>query len=258
MINKVKVDSDGNHIKDKSRLVAKGYCEKVGTDFFSSFSPTVSMVTIRLMFAIACSLNIPLYSADIPNAFIRAGIDSHIKIRLPPGVKLVHGDIDTDNGYGVRLLKALYGLKQSPALFNRELSKFMHSIGFSRLTADTSLYGIKWDDGSFILAPTQVDDLLIVASNDSRRKWFHDKLVETFDVKDYGPIHTFMGLRVIQDLRAGTLTIDCEQQLYKLFKKHPILNKVGKAMCSVPQKIYCARRCKAEFRFRNIYDHKLS
>ena len=236
LINKVKVDSDGNHIKDKSRLVAKGYCEKVGKDFFSSFSPTVSMVTIRLMFAIACSLDIPLYSADIPNAFIRAGIDSHIKIRLPPGVKLVHGDIDTDNGYGIRLLKALYGLKQSPALFNRELSKFMHSIGFSRLTADTSLYGIKWEDGSFILAPTQVDDLLIVASNDARRKWFHEKLVETFDVKDYGPIHTFMGLRVVQDLRAGTLSIDCEQQINKLFKNHPILNKVGKASAPSLQK----------------------
>ena len=45
-----------------------------------------------------------------------------------------------------------------------------------------------------------------------------------------------MGLRVIQDLRAGTLTIDCEQQLNKLFKNHLIFNKVGKASAPSLQK----------------------
>ena len=56
--------------KFKARLVAKGSMQRLGFDFFSTFSPMATLTTVRTVFAIAVRLGLPIYHADIPQAFV--------------------------------------------------------------------------------------------------------------------------------------------------------------------------------------------
>ena len=50
---KVKYRADGMLDKDKARLVALGFLERIGVDFFSTFAPMASLTSVRTVIAIA-------------------------------------------------------------------------------------------------------------------------------------------------------------------------------------------------------------
>jgi hypothetical protein len=45
---------NGEYDRHKSRIVALGYQQRKDVDYFASFSPTASYVTIRLVLALNC------------------------------------------------------------------------------------------------------------------------------------------------------------------------------------------------------------
>ena len=111
IVFKVKHRADGTFDKFKARLVAKGFMQRLGFDFFSTFSPMATLTTVRTVFAIAVRLGLPIYHADIPQAFVTAKLSEDVWLRLPPGI---HINCDGKQHRVVKLLRALYGLRQSP------------------------------------------------------------------------------------------------------------------------------------------------
>ena len=108
---KVKYKADGSFDKDKARLVAQGFCERIGKDFYSTFSPMASLTSVRTLFAIAVHHRLPIYHADIPNAFVRAETETELFMNVPKGVCIYDKNdpaVSTDNGWVLRLLKSLY------------------------------------------------------------------------------------------------------------------------------------------------------
>nr|GFB97521.1 integrase, catalytic region, zinc finger, CCHC-type, peptidase aspartic, catalytic [Tanacetum cinerariifolium] len=57
-IYKVKLDELGGILKNKARLVARGYCQKEGIDFEESFAPVARLEAIRIFLAYAAHKNI--------------------------------------------------------------------------------------------------------------------------------------------------------------------------------------------------------
>nr|GEZ26512.1 retrovirus-related Pol polyprotein from transposon TNT 1-94 [Tanacetum cinerariifolium] len=94
---KNKKDEDQTVIRNKERLVAKGYAQEEGIDFEESFTPM-----------------------DVKMAFLNAPLKEEVYVAQPDGF------VDPDHPEKVyRLRKALYGLKQAPKAWYDELSTFL-------------------------------------------------------------------------------------------------------------------------------------
>nr|GEX55286.1 integrase, catalytic region, zinc finger, CCHC-type, peptidase aspartic, catalytic [Tanacetum cinerariifolium] len=110
-IYKVKLDELGGILKNKARMVARGYRQEEGIDFEESFAPVARFEAIRIFLAYATHKNMP------------------------------DGFVDQDNPNHVyKLKKALYGLKQAPRAWYDMLSSFLISQNFSKGSVDPTLF----------------------------------------------------------------------------------------------------------------------
>ncbi|GJZ31185.1 retrovirus-related pol polyprotein from transposon TNT 1-94 [Tanacetum coccineum] len=69
-IYKVKLDECGDILKNKDRLVAKGYRQEEGIDFEESFAPVARIEVIHIFIANAASKNTTIYQMDVKTAFL--------------------------------------------------------------------------------------------------------------------------------------------------------------------------------------------
>ena len=165
IVLKVKHRAGGAFGKYKARLVARGFLQKFGVDFFSTFSPMATLASIRMLLAIAANQGLGIIHAAIPQAFLKALLDTDIWLQLPPGTSF-----QDKNGKVlkvVKLIRSRYGLRDSPSNFNKELVRFMKAASVGQLESDKCIfYHIDKGTGNFVLVGCKVDDL-IVTGNDA-------------------------------------------------------------------------------------------
>jgi len=170
-----------------------------------------SLTSVRTVMAIAVHHGLPIFHADVPQAFIRSEIDTEMFLKLPKGVNIVDvndASRSTACGWVLRLWRSLYGLKQSPQLWNQKLDKFFTDIGFKRADAETCLYK-RFDPttGKFVLVLCEVDDLVVTGNDNKYIEHFRQCLVDSFATKrDDGtldeksiawePIKSFLGIDI--------------------------------------------------------------
>nr|GEV56217.1 integrase, catalytic region, zinc finger, CCHC-type, peptidase aspartic, catalytic [Tanacetum cinerariifolium] len=108
-IYKVKLDEYGDVLKNKARMVAKGYRQEEGIDFEESFAHVARIKAIRIFIANAASKNKTIYQMDVKTAFLNGKLKEEVYVSQPEGF------VDLDHPTHVyRLKKALYELKQAP------------------------------------------------------------------------------------------------------------------------------------------------
>ena len=108
-IFKRKLKPDGTIDKYKVLLVAKGYRQKEGLDYFDTYSPVSRITSIRMLIAIASLYNMDIHQMDVKTAFLNEELDEEIYMEQPEGF-LVEGQ----ENKVCRLVKSLYELKQVP------------------------------------------------------------------------------------------------------------------------------------------------
>nr|GEW12244.1 hypothetical protein [Tanacetum cinerariifolium] len=69
-IYKVKLDELGGILKNKARLVARGYRQEEGIDFEESFTPVARLEAIRIFLAYAAQKNMVVYQMHVKTAFL--------------------------------------------------------------------------------------------------------------------------------------------------------------------------------------------
>ncbi|GJU02963.1 retrovirus-related pol polyprotein from transposon TNT 1-94 [Tanacetum coccineum] len=100
------LDKYGDVLKNKTRLVAKGYRQEEGIDFEESFAPVARINAIRIFIADATNKNITIYHIDVKTAILNGELQEEVYVSQPEGF------VDPDHSTHVyRLKKALYGLK---------------------------------------------------------------------------------------------------------------------------------------------------
>ncbi|GJZ57292.1 retrovirus-related pol polyprotein from transposon TNT 1-94 [Tanacetum coccineum] len=69
-IYKVKLDELGGILKNKARLVARGYRQEEGIDFEESFAPVARLEAIRIFLVFTAHMNMVVYQMDVKTAFL--------------------------------------------------------------------------------------------------------------------------------------------------------------------------------------------
>nr|GEZ99307.1 retrovirus-related Pol polyprotein from transposon TNT 1-94 [Tanacetum cinerariifolium] len=127
-IYKVKLDELGGILKNKARLVARGYRQEEGIDFEESFAPVARLEAIRIFLVYAAHKNMVVYQMDVKTTFLNVNLREEVYVSQPDGF------VDQDNPNHVyKLKKALYGLKQAPRALYDMLSSFLISQGFFKV-----------------------------------------------------------------------------------------------------------------------------
>nr|GEU77247.1 hypothetical protein [Tanacetum cinerariifolium] len=115
-IYKVKLDDLGGIIKNKARLVARGYHQQEGIDFEESFDHVARLKAIRIFLTYAAYKNMVFYQMDVNTAFLNGNLREKVY------VSQLNGFVDPDNHNHVyKLKKALYGLKQVPRAWSKHI-----------------------------------------------------------------------------------------------------------------------------------------
>ncbi|GJZ50422.1 retrovirus-related pol polyprotein from transposon TNT 1-94 [Tanacetum coccineum] len=156
---KNKRNEENTVIGNKSRLVAKGYAQKVGIDFEESFAPVARLEAVRLFIAYAAHKSFAVYQMDVKTTFLYGHLKEEVYINQPDGfVNPYHPD------QVFRLKKALYGLKQAPRAWYDELSNSLVSKGFSKGSIDPTLFITKHGE-DILLVRIYVDDIIFGSTN---------------------------------------------------------------------------------------------
>lgn len=75
--------SDGQNLKKKVRLVAKGCSQRPGEDFHGTFSPVVRSTLIRLMAAVAAEYELVIHQMDIVIAYLNGDLEERVFMEVP-------------------------------------------------------------------------------------------------------------------------------------------------------------------------------
>jgi hypothetical protein len=104
-----KQDEHGVVIRNKARLVTKGYSQVEGLNFGETYAPIARHESICILLAYATYYGFKLYQMDVKSAFLNGSIKEEVYVEQPPGFE----DSEYPN-HVYKLSKALYGLKQAP------------------------------------------------------------------------------------------------------------------------------------------------
>nr|GEV41612.1 hypothetical protein [Tanacetum cinerariifolium] len=70
-------------IRNKSRLVAKGYAQKEGVDFEESFTPVARLEVVRLFIAYAAHKSLTVYQMDVKTVFLYGPLKEEVYVNQP-------------------------------------------------------------------------------------------------------------------------------------------------------------------------------
>ena len=129
--------NDGRY---KARLVALGFLQRYGVNFFETYAAVASMNSIRMLLSICCAAGYVIDQLDVDTAYLNADLEEEVYLMPPKGMKI-------GNEYVLKLNRALYALKQAANAWNKTIHNAMLEIGFIACGADRCIYKKKDGNG---------------------------------------------------------------------------------------------------------------
>ena len=190
----------------KARLVA---CEAVGRFQVSdTWSPTVSLDSVRILFVLAAVHRMEVLSLDIAGAYLlgerKEGEDA-IFLRLPQGLDAIQAArvsrgeshdprLDYRSSTGEPMLwycaRNLYGLQSAGQTFWYVARDWLLSLTFEQCDSDPCIFFLRRDDRTKLIIGLYVDDSLNLFLDTLIKQWYLTEFELFFDQSpDSGPEH---------------------------------------------------------------------
>ena len=123
----IKCDNVGEITQYCACVVAQGYTQWPGIDFFETYAPVARIESICIILSIAASLNWEIHLIDINSAFLNNDLPEgeNIYLKQPPG-HVIKGK----ENYVWFLIWVLYSLKQAGHLWYEKLKNILIKMEF--------------------------------------------------------------------------------------------------------------------------------
>lgn len=208
---KSKLQPDGKVERYKARLVARGFSQTQGVDYFESFSPVVRYESVRTVLAVAAKHDMELVQFDVKTAFLNSPLEEEIYMQQPDGY-------NDGSGRVCRLRRGLYGLKQAPRNWNDKFKQFVISHGFVQAESDPCVFvkGANTDDWTVLCL--YVDDGLIAGKRKKTLDFFISSLMSEFEVTCHEP-SCYVGMEISRDRGRKALSINQKGYITRMLQR---------------------------------------
>jgi hypothetical protein len=189
---KNKKGEDNEVVRNKTHLVAQGYCQVEGQDFGKIFAPVTCLDGIMILLAFATFKGFKLYQMDMKSVFINSVMQEEVFVKQPPGFE--------NPKYPSRIYKvsiALYGLKQASMTWYAKLKSFLLEHGYAMSSVDKTLFTLKCGN-DFLLVQIYMDAIIFGGSSHSLVSSFQEMIVNEFQMSMMEELTFFLGIHVKQ------------------------------------------------------------
>ena len=212
---KLQRNPDGTVDRYKARLVAQGFSQRPGFDYFEVFAGTPRFEAIRAVLALAACEDDHLRFIDVSNAFLNGDIDAEVYMRQPEGFER------GGRNMVLRLNKAVYGLKQASRQWKQKLVHILvNELGFKEIYSDASLYIYRRDNGERITLPVYVDDGMMSSNSPPLLDWAVLELSKHVKLRDLGASSFLLGMLIERDRPGRMLAISQRQYILDMLQRY--------------------------------------
>ena len=186
--------------KWKARLNIHGGQQEFGINYWETFAPVVTWISIRLILILSILLCWHTRQIDFILAYPQAPIETPLFMEIPKGVSL-HGLPRHTNEYVLELKMNLYGQKQAGRVWYKHLTSGLTKLGFTSSAIDECVF---YRNGTVFLV--YVDDGIIAGPSVEAIDQIILDLQTLFKVSDEGDLTDYLGVN-IETLENGTIKL---------------------------------------------------
>jgi hypothetical protein len=150
---------DGEVVRNKPHLVAQGYSQVEGLNFWETFAQVAHLEAIRILLAFIAYKGFKLYQMDVKSSFLNYVIQEEVYVRKRPSFE---SPKYPDRVYN--LSKALYRLKQVSRTWYARLNTFLLEHEYVMESVDKTLFTLNHDT-DFLFVQIYVDDIIFCGSS---------------------------------------------------------------------------------------------
>jgi len=197
----IKWDGEGNRIKDKVRLVGKGYTQQIGVDYDETWAAVTCLESVRMTAAIAAKLDLTLWRIDFVGAYLNSLMKEDIYMKQPEG--FVEPGFED---HVCKLVHTIYGTMQGAHDWYETLASTYEKLGYTSSQADPCVK-YKCEGEGYTITNTYTDDVFGASKTNKEIVKRKDEMGNEWEIKDMGENDYFLGMRVQQNLSAGTIKL---------------------------------------------------
>lgn len=204
---RMKRDARGEVTGYRARLVAQGFTQVEGVDYFAddTYAAVCKLASIRVILSVAARNGWFTHQVDVKSAYLYGKLreDEKIYMRPPP-------DIELDGltaGQVLLLLVALYGLHQSGRRWYVRLRKILEGFKLVWLEHDHAVFYRRHPDGEISIIFLHVDDMTLVCSLLANLLHLKEMIKAELEITDNGELHWLLGIEVKRNLEKHTIAL---------------------------------------------------
>lgn len=212
----IKTNSQGEIVKYKARLIAQGFTQTEGEDYFETYAPVSRQESLRALTAFAALHRFHIHQLDVVAAYLHSTLEEEIYMKQPP-------EFDDGTGRVCRVIKAIYGLKQPGRTWNAKLNADFAAMQLRQLTADSCVYTRTLDNAPIFIV-NHVDDMSVMASTLTTITRIKTMIASRLEVSHLGEIQQYIGIEFDIDRERGIYSIHQTAYVTKIIDRFGMLD----------------------------------